>query len=153
MVGKEPTTLRHWLFARPVLAFVLRARGDEFAETAITMPLILLATIALMNLTMAGFASVNANNAANYGARIGSVYQQNIGAAAYNAALQSVSYAKVGDYIVSVTGGGFPGAQINVTVSWDVPNLMGGLLSFVGGESFGGDLRGTAVSTFRQEGW
>ena len=47
-------------------------RGDEFAETAIVMPLIVLVTIALMNLTMAGFASVNANNAANYGARVGS---------------------------------------------------------------------------------
>ena len=136
-----------------MLRRIFSTRGDEFAETAIAMPVILLVTIALMNLTMAGFASVNANNAANYGARIGSVYQQNIGEASYNAAMQSVDYAKVGNYTVSVTGGGFPGAEINVTVTWDVPNLMGGLLSFIGGKSFSGDLKGAAVSTFRQEGW
>ena len=140
------------MFCR-IVRLLSAQRGDEFAETAIAMPVILLVTIALMNLTMAGFASVNANNAANYGARIGSVYQQNVGTAAHNAAEQSISYAKIGSYTVNVTGGGFPGAEINVTVSWDVPNLMGGLLSFVGGNSFGGDLKGTAVSTFRQEGW
>ncbi|MGA7194447.1 MAG: TadE/TadG family type IV pilus assembly protein [Anaerolineales bacterium] len=138
---------------RRILRLILSHKGDEFAETAIAMPVILLVTIALMNLTMAGFASVNANNAANYGARIGSVYQQGMASAAYSAAEQSVSYAKVGGYTVGVSGGGFPGAEINVTVGWDVPNLMGGLLSFVGGSSLGGDLTGSAVSTFRQEGW
>jgi len=51
-------------------------KGDSFAESAIVLPIILLVTIALMNLSMAGFASVNANNAANYGARVGSVHQQ-----------------------------------------------------------------------------
>ena len=80
---------------RRILRLILSHKGDEFAETAIAMPVILLVTIALMNLTMAGFASVNANNAANYGARIGSVYQQGMASAAYSAAEQSVSYAKV----------------------------------------------------------
>ena len=133
--------------------FLFNRRGDEFAETAIAMPVIVLVTIALMNLTMAGFASVNANNAANYGARIGSVHQQGAAGAAYDAAMQSISYAKVGEYSVTVSGGGFPGAQINVQVDWSVPNLMGGLLNFIGGSSLGGDIGGEAVSTFRQEGW
>ncbi len=127
-------------------------RGDEFAETAIAMPVIVLITIALMNLTLAGFASVNANNAANYGARVGSVHQQSAGSFAYGAAMQSVSHAKVGSYSVSVFGGGFPGAQINVQVGWDVPNFMGALLAFLGG-GIGGDLKGSAASVFRQEGW
>ena len=117
------------------------------------MPLIVLVTIALMNLSMAGFASVNANNAANYGARVGSVHQQGPAGAAYNAALQSTAYASVGDYSVSVSGGGFPGAQINVQVGWSVPNLMGGLLSVIGGESSDADIKGKAMSVFRQEGW
>ena len=72
------------------LRLLLSRRGDEFAETAVAMPVIVLITIALMNLTMAAFASVNANNAANYGARVGSVYQQGPGSAAYDAALQSI---------------------------------------------------------------
>ena len=135
------------------LRLLLSRRGDEFAETAVAMPVIVLITIALMNLTMAAFASVNANNAANYGARVGSVYQQGPGSAAYDAALHSISYASVGDYSVSVTGGGFPGAQINVQVDWSVPNLMGGLLSFLGGSSLGADIEGSAAAEFRQEGW
>lgn len=126
--------------------------GDEFAQAAIVMPFILLATIALMNLSLAGFASIIANNAANYGARIGSVHQQGPAAAAYNAAVQSASATGVGEYSVSVSGGGFPGAQITVRVDWNVANLMGGLLAFFGGSS-AGEISGSAVSTFRQEGW
>jgi hypothetical protein len=116
------------------------------------MPLILLATIALMNLSLAGFASIIANNAANYGARIGSVHQQGPATAAYSAAIQLASATGVGEYSVSVSGGGFPGSQITVRVDWSVPNLMGGLLTFLGGSDTG-DLRGSAASAFRQEGW
>ncbi|MBN2116312.1 MAG: hypothetical protein JW730_07070 [Anaerolineales bacterium] len=130
----------------------LSRRGDEFAQTAIAMPVIVLVTVALMNLTMAGFASVNANNAANYAARVGSVTQRGAGGAAYNAAMTSISHAPIGEYVVSVSGGGFPGAQINVQVNWTVPNYMGGLLSFLGGD-IGGDFQGTGTSVFRQEGW
>jgi hypothetical protein len=128
-------------------------RGDEFAETAIVMPLIVLVTIALMNLSMAAFASVNANNAANYGARVGSVHQQGPASAAYSAAMQSTGFASVGEYTVSVSGGGFPGAQINVEVDWSVPNLMGGLLGFFGGGGTDSDITGKSMSVFRQEGW
>jgi len=132
---------------------LLSRQGDSFAESAIVLPVILLITIALMNLTMAGFASVNANNAANYGARVGSVHQQGPAAAAYAAAQQSISYASVGDYTVSVSGGGFPGSQINVQVGWSVPNIMGGLLDYLGGSDLGADIRGDATAVFRQEGW
>lgn len=127
-------------------------RADEFAEAAIALPVVVFITIAFINLTMAGFASVNANNAANYAARVGSVNQQNPGPAAYSAALESINHAKIGEYQVGVSGGGFPGAQINVVVTWNVPNFMGGIASFFGA-SFGDDFTGTATSVFRQEGW
>lgn len=136
-----------------MLRLLFSRRGDEFAETAVAMPVILLVTIALMNLSMAGFASINANNAANYGARIGSVYQQGSAGAAYSAAMQSASANGVGEYAVSVSGGGFPGSQITVRVEWSVPNLMGGLLSFFGNGDAGNEIRGFATSAFRQEGW
>ena len=135
------------------LRLLLSRKGDEFAESAIAMPVMVLLTIALMNLTLAAFASVNANNAANYGARVGSVYQQGPANAAYAAAMQSVGYAKIGNYSVSVTGGGFPGSQIDVQTNWSVPNMMSGLLQFVGGSSLSGDIKGSATSAFRQEGW
>jgi hypothetical protein len=134
-------------------ALLRSRRGDEFAETAIAMPVIVLVTIALMNLSLAGFAAVNANNAANYGARIGSVTQQGAGGAAYHAALASIANAPVGEYAVNVSGGGFPGAQISVQVDWQVPNYMGGLLAFVGGRGLAGDIQGSSMAVFRQEGW
>src|SRR5271157_3483674 len=130
---------------------MLNRRGDEFAQSAIAFPMVVLLLIALFNLSLAGFASVNAANAANHGARVGSVYQQNSAGAAYSAAVQSISYAPVGSYQVNVSGGGFPGATIIVTVNWKVPNYIAPILSFFGGHM--GDLRGTSVSTFRQEGW
>lgn len=139
-------------FARLLALLLSDDRGDEYAQTAIAMPILVFASIALMNLTMAGFASVNANNAANYAARVGSVHQQDPGPAAYQAAMQSVGYARIGEYSVNVSGGGFPGAQIQVAVTWNVPNFLGSLAAFLGG-SLDQDFEGTTVSVFRQEGW
>lgn len=130
---------------------VLSRRADEFAQAAIALPLLVLLTIALLNLTMAGYASVNASNAANYGARVGSVHQKNVAGTAYTAAQEAISHALVGRYTISVDGGGFPGAQINVRVDWEVPNYLDALLAFFGGGAV--ELKGSAVSTFRQEGW
>ncbi len=130
---------------------MLNRRGDEFAQSAIAFPMVVLLLIALFNLSIAGFASVNAANAANHGARVGSVYQQNAGGAAYTAALESIAHAPVGSYQVTVSGGGFPGATIVVTVNWSVPNYIAPIISFFGGHM--NDLSGTSTSTFRQEGW
>jgi hypothetical protein len=135
--------LRKLLFSR---------RADEFAQSAIALPVVVFITLAFLNLTMAGFASVNANNAANYGARVGSVTQSQPGHAAYSAAAQSISHANIGDYSVSVSGGGFPGAQINVVVTWTVPNFLSGIAGLFGG-GLNMDFTGTATSVFRQEGW
>jgi hypothetical protein len=126
-------------------------RGDEFAQTAIVLPVIVLMTMALFNLAIAGFASVNASNGANYGARIGSVTQQGAGSAAGSGAMQSVANATVGEYAVAVSGGGFPGATNHVTVQWEVPNYFSPLMAFFGGSST--DLNGATTATFRQEGW
>ena len=133
------------------LSRMLNRRGDEFAESAIAFPMVVLLLITLFNLSLAGFASVNAANAANHGARVGSVYQQGSAGAAYSAAMQSISYAPNGSYQISVSGGGFPGATILVSVKWTVPNYMAPIVSFFGG-SMGG-LGGTSSATFRQEGW
>ena len=132
--------------------FFFAKRGDQFAQTALVLPVIMLATMGLLDMTMAGFASVNANNAANYGARIGSVTQRGAAGAAYSGALTSIAHADVGDYIVNVSGGGHPGAQIAVTVEWEVPNHMASISTLWGGTA-DSRLGGTSVSTFRQEGW
>ena len=138
------------LFKR-CLHFLSDRRGDEFAQTALVTPVIVLLTLALFNMSIAGFASVNASNAANHGARIGSVNQRAVTAAAYSAAMQSISNAPVGEYVVNVSGGGRPGATITVTVQWQVQNYMAPIMEFMG---FGSPvLGGTSTATFRQEGW
>jgi hypothetical protein len=139
-----------WLVRSRAGAFVSDRRGD-MAEAAVTLPVVMLATLALVNLTIAGFASVNAANAASYGARIGSVNQENPAAVAAAAARQMLAHAPVGDYGVSASGGGPPGALLAVSVEWTVPNYFNGLLALFGADV--GEFSGSTVAYFRQEGW
>jgi hypothetical protein len=125
-------------------------RGD-MVESALTMPILILVTLALVNLALAGFASVTANNAANLAARLGSVDQVAPGATAYAAAERAL-VAGVGEYTVQVTqADGFSGGRVSVSVRWSVPNFFAGLMPLFGAEA--GPLAGEAVGMFRKEGW
>ena len=53
----------------------LRSRQGDMVEGALTLPVMILITLALVNLALAGFASVTASMAADYAARVGSVAQ------------------------------------------------------------------------------
>ena len=141
-------------FGRGLLHFFLGKRAASgFAQAAIVFPVLAMLTIGLINLPVAAFASVHAANAANYGARVGSVYQQGAAQAAYAAATSEVSQVSVGSYVVNVSGGGFPGSTITVRVRWTVPNLVGPMLAFFGQGSGSATITGESVATFRQEGW
>lgn len=122
------------------------------AEAAITLPVMVLLTFAMINLSMAWFVAVAASNAANYGARIGSVAQSNPIAYSIAAAQTRLNAVNIGNYSVSASGGGYRGAQVVVSVNWEVPNYLGSLITYLGGA---GPLNfsGVAISTFRQEGW
>jgi hypothetical protein len=109
-------------------------------------------SIAMVNLSMAWFVAISASNAANYGARVGSVSQSSPAGDAVSAAQSRLDAIHIGSYSVAASGGGFRGAQIEVSVNWTVPNYVGGLLAFLGGSS-PPIFHGTALSTFRQEGW
>ena len=127
-------------------------QGSSMAEAAITLPVVVLLTFAMVNLAMAWYAAVAASNAANYGARVGSVSQTNPTGNAVGAAQGRLDTITVGTYAISANGGGYRGAQVNVLVEWAVPNYIGSLITYIGG----GDqmnFAGTALSTFRQEGW
>ncbi len=123
------------------------------AEAALTFPVVLLLTLALINFALVGFASVVASNAANYGARAGSVAQNGAAGAAATAANQALGDMMIGTYSVAASGGGAPGSQVVVQVSWTIPNWFGPILSFVGGGGMPSEFTGTARSTFRKEGW
>ncbi len=127
-------------------------RGQSLAEAAITLPVILLVTLGMITLGMVGFAAVNASNAANYGARMGSTaISDPINVATQNAWAKILA-APVGTYTVSVTGGGAPGRLIAVRVSYEVPNYFSGLGAFFGVQA-SDTFTGSFVSYFRQEGW
>lgn len=132
--------------------FSKRERGSGMAEAALTLPVVLLVAFMMINLAMAGYASVAASNAANYGARVGSVAQSGAAGRAASAAQASVNQAGVGTYTISAGGGGRPGAQIVVNVTWSVPNYFASMAAFFG-YSFDSEIKGTTRSTFRQEGW
>lgn len=127
-------------------------KGTAMAEAAITLPVVVLLAFAMVNLAMAWYAAVAASNAANYGARVGSVTQTDPMGAAVSAAQVRLDAISVGTYAISGSGGGFRGAQVNIVVDWAVPNYIGSLMAYIGG---GGQINfeGTALSTFRQEGW
>ncbi len=127
-------------------------KGQSLVEAAITFPVMLLILFGLITIGMIGFAAVNANNAANYGARMGSVSQSAQASVASNSALSMLSAATVGTYSVGVSGGGSPGDLMIVQVTYSVPNYFQGLTALFGVSSpdkFTGD----AFSYFRQEGW
>ena len=127
-------------------------QGTSMVEAAITLPIVLLITFAMINLAIAWFVAVAASNAANYGARVGSVSQSSASANAAAAAQTKMDTVGFGStYAINVSGGGSRGSQITVTVNWAVPNYIASLLAFVGGGEV--TFEGSAQSTFRQEGW
>ncbi len=134
------------------MRFARRERGNAMAETAVVLPVVLVLTFALVNFAIAGYAAVAAANAANYGARAGSVAQQGAAGVAASAANAALAKTMIGEYQVAAYGGGRPGAQVVVVVNWRAPNFIGSMLSLLGG---GGNVefKGQARSTFRQEGW
>lgn len=125
-------------------------RGD-IAEAAVTLPVVLLVALGLINLAMAGYAAASAHNAANYGARMGSVAQVDPAGTAAAAAWQMCNQTRIGTCSVVAYGGGYRGAPITVVVSWRVPNYFAFLAAMFGGPTR--EFSGRAVVTFRQEGW
>lgn len=135
---------------KPFTAWLNDPQGD-MVESALTMPLLILVTLALVNLALAGYASVTANNAANLAARLGSVDQIAPGATAYAAAERALA-AGIGEYTVQVTqADGFSGGRVSISVRWAVPNFFAGLMPLFGATA--GPLEGEAVGVFRKEGW
>ncbi len=130
----------------------LFSKRAELDEAAFALPVLLLVSLALVNLALLGFAAVNAGNAAEYAARIGSVALSNPAGEAYSAALAKVNAVRVGSYTVSVSGGGSPGSRIEVAVTYRLPNYFGGLARLFGVNT-SSQFQGTARAYFRQEGW
>ena len=135
---------------RPRLQQWLVEQQGDMVEGAMTLPIMALVSLALVNFALAGYASVTANNAVNYAARVASVSQNNATTEALTAANQAL-VAGVGDYAVEIQADNFPGGTVRVRVQWQVPNFFGSLMPLFGKANL--PLQGEAVSVFRKEGW
>jgi len=124
----------------------------ELDEAAFALPVILLVSIGLVNLTLFGSAAVNAANAANYGARMGSMAQSNPLGYAVNHAQQKLYALPVGEYSISTGGNTVPGGVMWVQIEYRVPNYFRGLASMFG-VSLPSQLSGRVTQYFRREGW
>ena len=130
----------------------MREKGQSLVEAAVGLPILLLILLGIINLALYGMAGMNASNAANYGARRASVAQANAPAIALSSTQAKLAEVPIGDYQVTVTGGGRRGDLIQITVHYQVPNFLGALGSLfsAGPQS---EIAGYTASFFRQEGW
>ena len=122
-------------------------KGQAMIEFAIVIPVIVLILAAVLTFASGLVAYANAANAANYGARRGSVAQDNaVGVAAATAQARAAALGG-GTYSAAAYGGGGRGSQIVVEVHWETRSFLGAL-------GLGpGMISGKATSAFRQEGW
>jgi hypothetical protein len=130
-------------------------KGLEVIEAAATLPLALLVLVAIINLGFAVYAKQAVQNAANYGARVGSTAQGCRACVAYITAVQTIRQTLVRNSSVQVLApGGTVGSVLKIRVTGEVPNLMGPLMSLVsGGAMDGGPIHVSADAVFRAEGW
>lgn len=127
--------------------------GLEVIEAAATLPLMLFILTAIVNLGWVVYAQQSVQNAANYGARIGSTAQACRSCAAIGAAYQQVTVTGLRQASVSVLApGGVVGSTLRIRVTAEVPNLLGPLAALLGG-SLSQPFQVSAEATFRAEGW
>ena len=126
-------------------------KGQSVIEAALLLPVFLYVFLGFVNLALYGLVGLNASNAAHYGARRGSVAQEDALAVAYEAAEAKLDQVSVGAYTVTVSGGGGRGNLIQITIDYQCPNFVPGLEKLLNLPP--GGFQGRTVSFFRQEGW
>jgi Flp pilus assembly protein TadG len=129
-------------------------RGAEMAEAAISIPVVLMVLVVAMSIARAGYAAMAARNAANYGARVGSVAGDNAKSYAEQAAYASLKQSGIqGDFSVDAEVWGYGDSSVvSVTVSWSSPTLLAAVCSMIG-EGCPDKFSGVQRSVWRREGW
>lgn len=129
-------------------------KGLEVIEAVATLPIALLVLVAMINLGFAVYAKQAVQNAANYGARIGSTAQACRACVAYSTANQTIRGTLVRNARVEILApGGSVGSVLKIRVIGEVPNLMGPLMALISGGEWGGPIQVSADAVFRAEGW
>ncbi len=127
----------------------------EAIETLLTLPFALFIVVMIVNFGYVLFAFQAVQNAANYGARVGSTAQSCRSCAAYFAAQQQADAAFAnGSEVEILAPGGVVGSTLKIRVTTKVPNLVGRFIGAVwGGGFFTEPFAVSAEATFRAEGW
>ena len=127
-------------------------RGQNLAETALTLPLLTLLVLALINLTLLGYARVAAVMAADYAARVAAVSQDDPVGRGLDAARSVLDRAGLGDYTVTITADPTPGGVVQVRVRYQTPNFIAGLTRAFG-VSTPDPFTGEVTASRYKEGW
>ncbi len=125
-------------------------RGSAMVESAIVIPILLIITMATIQFGLVMYAGQMAEEAARYGARVGAVSQQNPGgrAAAAAGSFAQSAFSLGGPSVEILAPGGVAGSTLKVRVSYQIPNMMGGLVPGLPGR-----FTAHGEATTRQEGW
>jgi len=134
--------------------FLRSRQGVEFLEAAVTIPIVVLIMVAIVQFGLLVYAGQMASEAARHGVRWGAVAQANqAGVAVAQAASFANAAFGVGNPQVEVLApGGVIGSNLKLRVSYEVPNLFGGLAGLFPGLP-SGPFHVTGEATMRQEGW
>ena len=120
-------------------------------EAAIVFPIVLFLSLAFVNLSVVGYASATAKSAATYAARAAAVDP----ARAVETANRMTAVG-IGRYTVDVRcpdGCSLPGGEVEVAMTWSVPNFVGGVARLLGGVGLPSEFGGEAISRARIEAW
>lgn len=132
-------------------SFLQQDRGD-MVEAALTLPLMVLLALALVNFALVGHARNASQQAAGFGARMGSVAFVHARQQARTSAESLLQNCLCRARVIRVDAQDAPGGDVTVVVEWTVENFFGPLLTLFGG-SLPQTFTGTATASYRKEGW
>ena len=130
----------------------LRQTGGDMVEAALTMPLMVLLALVLVNFALVGHARTASQQAAHFGARMGSIAFAGAELQARQSAESVLSGCLCQAQVSHVAATDNPGGEVTVEVQRTVPNYFQSLLSLFGG-TLPATFTGTTSATFRKEGW
>lgn len=135
-----------------MISFLQQRQGD-MVEAALTMPLMVLLALVLVNFALVGQARNAAQNAANFGARMGSIAFTDADRHARENAEAALQHCLCTARVTDVQAQDTPGGEVIVEVEWEVENYFHSLFQYLGGNSLPVRFTGTATASYRKEGW
>lgn len=132
-------------------SFAGQTQGD-MVEAVLTLPLMMLLALALVNFAVVGQARSAAQNAAHFGARMGSVAIRDAEQEARRGAERALQHCLCRARVQLVRAQDAPGGEVEVRVEWEVDNHFHALLALFDGSATD-TFQGTATASYRREGW